>query len=175
MHMKNFFVLSILLIILSHLLISCACDQIAFYFTKVFEQQAPNDLNTSFANLIDKNTEILSDCSVVGYTKSKQSDLHEWLQEYDIERYNVSYKCDILSFSVDLYKLENKFYTLNYALGPCGKKNIYFIELSENKIDAWYSTKYSLEYAIISMNLKDPTFCTKLDKKINGKETNLCK
>jgi len=158
--MKNFFVLSILLIILSHLLISCACDQIAFYFTKVFEQQAPNDLNTSFANLIDKNTEILSDCSVVGYTKSKQSDLHEWLQEYEIERYNVSYKCDILSFSVDLYELENKFYTLNYALGPCGEKNIHFTELSENKIDAWYSTKYSLEYAIISMNLKDPTFCT---------------
>jgi len=176
MHIKNFIVPSILFITLSYLLSSCgACDGIAFTLTKVFEQQASNDLNTSFANLIDKNTEILSDCSIVGYTNSNQSDLHEWLQDYGIERYDVTYECDILSFSVDLYRLENKFYTLDYGLGPCGEKNVYFNDSSENRLDAWYSTKYSLEYDIIRINLKDPEFCTKLDKKINGEETNQCK
>ena len=176
MHTKNHLVLFILFIILSLKLSSCgACDGMAFTLTKVFEEQTPNDLNTSLASLIDKNTEILSDCSVVGYIKSKQSDIHEWLQEYGIERYDVTYKCDILSFSVDLYKLENKFYTLDYGLGPCGEKNVYFSDISENRLDAWYSTKYALEYDIIRINLKDPEFCTELDKKINGEETNQCK
>ena len=96
MHTRNLFASSMLFIILSLLLNSCGtCDGIAFYFTKVFEQQEPNDLNTSLANLIDKNTEILANCSVAGYTKSKLSNSQEWLQEYNIERYDVSYTCDI--------------------------------------------------------------------------------
>ena len=176
MHNKNYFVKSILLLILAYSLSICtACDGQAFTLTQVFEQQADDDLNTSFDNLIDQNTELLSDCSVATYTKSPQSDVHEWLQEYGIERYNVSYMCDILNFSIDLYKLENKFYTLDLGLGPYGTKNVYFSDISENRLDAWYRTKYVLEYDIISANLKDPSFCTKLDIKINGVETDQCK
>jgi hypothetical protein len=177
MHTKNLLASSIpLIIILSLLLNSCGtCDGIAFYFTKIFEQQEPNDLNTSFANLINKNTEILADCSVAGYTKFKPSDLDKSLQEYNIERYKVSYTCDILNFSIDIYKMENKFYTMSLEMGPCTTQNVHFNESPENTNDDWYKTKYSLEYAIIGSHLQDSGFCNKLDSKINGNKTHHCK
>lgn len=176
MHTKNLFAFSIVFIIISLLLNSCGtCDGIAFYFSKVFEQQEPADLNTSLVNLIDKNTEILADCSVVEYTKSKPSDSQEWLPQYNLERYDVSYTCDILSFSIDIYKMENKFYTLSVGLGPCTGQNVHFYEAAKNTNDGWYKTKYALEYEIIGTHLQDAAFCNKLDTKINGNETHHCK
>jgi hypothetical protein len=148
------------------------CDGLALHFYQIFEQRTPSELSVSFAHAIAENTEILEDCMVVSYAQAPQSDLHDWLKKYDIKKYDVKYKCDILSFNLDIYELGNKFYTLSYEMGPCSEENVYFDRMPENTVETWYHTKYSLENAVISDHLDNSTFYAALKKKVDGKNGN---
>ena len=166
---------SLCLCIVAMIFTSCgSCDGLGLTFHEVYEG-AYIDLNTSFTELIKANTEILEDCTTVNYTKSPKSDLHEWIQDYDIEKYDVSYECDILSFTTEIYKMGGVFYTLTYGMVPCGKINVDFNGSSKNTIDWWwFNTKYLVEFNIIKTNLENHTFCVGLEKKLYGKEVNNC-
>jgi hypothetical protein len=151
------------------------CDGLALHLHQIFEQQMSTEPKISFANAIDENTEILDDCIVVNYSKIPQTDVHEWLRKYEIEKYNVEYKCDILSFSLVIYKLGNKFYTLSYSMGPCSGENVYFDQMPEHNSETWYRTRYSLENSVISDHLNNRAFCTALEQNVGEKDGIQCK
>jgi hypothetical protein len=161
------------------LLSSCgSCDGVALHLFKVYDQRASDDLTSTFNNLIDENTEILSDCKVTNYSQPNTSYLPPRLQEFNIERYDVSYICDILSFSIDLYKKGNIFYLFSPATAPCklvGDVDVFFHDTADNLVDTWYKTDYSLEYWVIADHINYKPFCTKVETKIFGEGGDHCK
>jgi hypothetical protein len=154
------------------------CDGIASHLYKAYEG-TQTDLNINFTELIKSNTELLEGCTAVSYTKLPISDSEQWLSHYNIEKYNINYKCDLLSFTLnDIYKMENNFYILSYSLGPCGAENVYFHEAippSTGK-GSWYDTSYEIEWRILNENFHsdNKVLCIDLAKKSDMQE-NICK
>jgi hypothetical protein len=161
------------------LLSSCGqCDGVAFHLYKVYEQWSGYDLTSTFDNLIDENTEILSDCAVINFSEPNASYLPPRLQEYSFERFDVSYRCDILSFNIDLYKKGNIFYFFSPETVQCklfGDVDVFFHDSADNLVEMWYSTDYLLEYIVIGEHINDKSFCTGLETKLFGEFGDHCK
>jgi hypothetical protein len=153
------------------------CRDSVLYFNKAYEG-THTDLNMNFTELIKSNTELLEGCTAVSYTKFPISDSEPWQLHYNIEKYNVNYKCDLLGFPLDIYKMENKFYILSYGLGPCGTDNIHFYESMPPSVDTgnWYHTSYELERQILVKNFdsNNKALCIDLAKKSDLQES-ICK
>ncbi len=115
------------------------------------------------------------DCTVINFTKAPQSDVNKWLQKRGIEKFNVAYQCDILTFDSEIYRQENKYYLLSPALGPCGKENVYYIDSARISFSEWFKTKYLLEWQVINRNLKNREFCVSLENKIYGERGTHCR
>ena len=170
-----FLLLFLLLLGFSYILTRCGfCDAYGPIFHKIYEG-TNTDLNASLNELVAANTNVLGNCRLFDYSKIPNSNLEEWLRDSNIAEYNVRYKCDILDFNIDIYKKENSFYVLDYANVPCEGKKLYFSDSSENRRSAWFNTNYLFEYKAIEANLKDHTFCVKLEKKLFGIEGDRCK
>ena len=151
------------------------CDGVSLTLHKVFDATT-DDLKAGFNQLIDSNTDVLEDCTVVGYVKSPRSGIHEWLLDYGMEKYDVYYVCDILSFKTEIYRMGNSYYFLTYGMGACDKKNVYFEETSEAYGGYFlFTTSYLFEENVINANLgKNHDFCVALEVKKWGGDVDEC-
>ena len=158
------------------ILISCtnrpriACDGIAYQFKILYDGKG-NNLVSSLNLLIDNNTEILENCSVVDYSELRDDKIVSLLSNYSLKAYNVSFSCDILDFDAILYEKGNKLYRFLSGLGPCGRLNVDFDNTVSFYPPEYQITKSPFEYELIEKKLVDYEFCIEVHKRariVNG-------
>lgn len=148
----------LLIIILLGLLInitSCSppiiCEGSAINFRKVYDLTS-SDMRENLNGFISQHTNVLRNCRVTDYREIENSQMKDILSKYSMTFYNVNFSCDIINFSSEIYKKDDKFYLYYWSLGPCGKENVNFYDAEE-------SGKLNFENDIIKPNLNKFDFC----------------
>jgi hypothetical protein len=152
------------------------CDAMTMAFYKVHEAVS-QDLEREFTELMKSNTELLEDCLPIEYTRASAEEAGEWLNKHGIEKYKVTYQCDILTFDTELYRNQNNYYMEVWTLTSCGDESAapHYENVPVNGVSSWYTTRYYLEQEIIDAHIKDRAFCSELKKKIYGEGFDSCR
>ena len=152
-----------------------SCDRVFLTFKRVY-QGSGLSVYHDLSNLVSKNTDTLQRCRVADYRKSSDPAFDGRLAQYGLQKYTVSFSCDILRFTEDIYEREGNYYLLFADNGLClGGDNTAFVENpGDNPPGGPFYVKHIFEYEAVSNRLSDPDFCRQFSERVSEDMSRLC-